>query len=160
MPSNFGSKQSGKTAYRPKEEYIIHIQLNPQGEMFGYMEEFFHAEQYLFYSERWAGDIEFEAKAFFAEVFIKMGRDSLSKIFRDNLDYYKTILEYVKEPDEDKRCDALIAFQRLGYSNFQTKNDVKNLDEILKIYNKYYQKNFFHFSLDSYPTAYIIFAGE
>lgn len=86
MPSNFGSKQSGKTAYRPKEEYIIHIQLNPQGEMFGYMEEFFHAEQYLFYSERWAGDIEFEAKAFFAEVFIKMGRDSLSKIFRDNLD--------------------------------------------------------------------------
>ena len=138
MPSNFGSKQSGKTAYRPKEEYIIHIQLNPQGEMFGYMEEFFHAEQYLFYSERWAGDIEFEAKAFFAEVFIKMGRDSLSKIFRDNLDYYKTILEYVKEPDEDKRCDALIAFQRLGYSNFQTKNDVKNLDEILKIYNKYF----------------------
>ena len=94
----------------------------------------------MFYSERRAGDIEFEAKAFFAEVFIKMGRDSLSKIFRDNLDYYKTILEYVKEPDEDKRCDALIAFQRLGYSNFQTKNDVKNLDEILKIYNKYYQK--------------------
>lgn len=139
-PSNFGSKQSGKTAYRPKEEYIIQIQLNPQGEMFGYMEEFFHAEQYLFYSERRAGDIEFEAKAFFAEVFIKMNRDSLSKIFRDNLDYYKTILEYVKEPDEDKRCDALIAFQRLGYTNFQTKNDVRNLDEILKIYNKYNQK--------------------
>ena len=139
-PSNFGSKQSGKTAYRPKEEYIIQIQLNPQGEMFGYMEEFFHAEQYLFYSERRAGDIEFEAKAFFAEVFIKMNRDSLSKSFRDNLDYYKTILEYVKEPDEDKRCDALIAFQRLGYTNFQTKNDVRNLDEILKIYNKYNQK--------------------
>lgn len=139
-PSNFGSKQSGKTAYRPKEEYIIQIQLNPQGEMFGYMEEFFHAEQYLFYSERRAGDIEFEAKAFFAEVFIKMNRDSLSKIFRDNLDYYKTILEYVKEPDKDKRCDALIAFQRLGYTNFQTKNDVRNLDEILKIYNKYNQK--------------------
>ena len=139
-PSNFGSKQSGKTAYRPKEEYIIQIQLNPQGEMFGYMEEFFHAEQYLFYSERRAGDIEFEAKAFFAEVFIKMNRDSLSKIFRDNLDYYKTILEYVKEPDEDKRCNALIAFQRLGYTNFQTKNDVRNLDEILKIYNKYNQK--------------------
>ena len=39
-PSNFGSKQSGKTAYRPKEEYIIHIQLNPQGEMFGYMKSF------------------------------------------------------------------------------------------------------------------------
>lgn len=104
--------------------------------------------------------LNLKQKHFFAEVFIKMGRDSLSKIFRDNLDYYKTILEYVKEPDEDKRCDALIAFQRLGYSNFQTKNDVKNLDEILKIYNKYYQKNFFHFSLDSYPTAYIIFAGE
>ena len=82
--------------------------------------------------------LNLKQKHFFAEVFIKMGRDSLSKIFRDNLDYYKTILEYVKEPDEDKRCDVLIAFQRLGYSNFQTKNDVKNLDEILKIYNKYW----------------------
>ena len=86
--------------------------------MFGYMEEFFHEEQYLFYSERRAGDIEFEAKAFFAEVFIKMGRDSLSKIFRDNLDYYKTILEYVKEPDEDKRCECANCLSTIGVFEF------------------------------------------
>ena len=150
-PSNFGSKQSGKIAYRPKEKKY-HIKLNPQGEMFGYMEEFFHALQYLASGQttQYTGDIEFEAKVLLARIFSNLTKDeqdSLSFSIKSNYEYFEAILKYIDNygvdstKNESNRRNAINALNHMGYMGFPMTDDGRNLDEILKNYYKIFQKS-------------------
>lgn len=76
-PSSFRSFESGLTtpisSYTPDglfKEYFVKIRLNPEGDIYGYMEEFFHSMQYLSSNQKieFVGDIEFEAKVFLATI--------------------------------------------------------------------------------------------
>lgn len=146
--SEFSSYQSGETKYRCYSSvdgsfrYEVEIRLNPNGDYYGYLEEFFHAEQFLAARQKVKiGDIEFEAKAFLARIFNGMSKDSLNLIIRDNLEYYNSILDYINNPkDENKRKKALDSFVHMGYMNYLMDDD-KTLDERLKEYYKYFPKD-------------------
>lgn len=158
-PSVFNSNQSAETkpySHKTPEglfiEYTIQINLNPQGDVYGYMEEFFHALQYLT-SDRmiqYIGDIEFEAKVLLARIFSNLTKDeqdSLSFSIKSNYEYFEAILKYIDNygidstKNESNRREAINALNHMGYMGFPMTDDGRNLDEILKNYYKVFPKS-------------------
>lgn len=149
--SEFTSYQSGMTKSKYSSSFIryeVEICLNPDGDYYGYLEEFFHAEQYLSAKQKVIiGDMEFEAKAFLAKIFSTFTEDeqyALKLRLNGNDDYFTSIFLYVDnyglnaENDEINRINAVGAFIHMGYLGFEMSDDARNLDEILTNYYKFF----------------------
>ena len=124
------------------------ISLNINGNIYGYLEEFFHADQYLnsgSTSKLLRGDVEFEAKLLLASIF----RDFSDKdyqlagsVINDQKSYFKAIYNYYTNPNLDTRIAAMGAFAHLGYLGYEMSYEGAELDNylnnILHTYHKYY----------------------
>jgi hypothetical protein len=111
------------------------------GSLIAFLEEFFHAYQYLnAKQELLKGDVEFEAKAFIARFLAEANDPSLTsnRKHRDNVKHFKSIYNYIRNPNDSSRLAALDAFVHLGYMNYPMSDDGRNLDYILKCYNQFY----------------------
>ena len=121
------------------------MNLNVKGKDYGFLEEFFHALQFL-YTERteqaMKGDIEFEAKAFMGKMIDLYFQNDTSNYLTSNYDYFKTISDYVDNRTEVMRDSALNAFFHLGYENSPMKYEGADLStylgSILTTYHLYF----------------------
>ena len=111
------------------------------GSLIAFLEEFFHAYQYLnAKQELLKGDVEFEAKAFIARFLAEANDPSLTSNMKHecNDEHFTSIYDYICNPNESNRIAALDAFVHLGYMNYPMSDDGRKLDYILKCYNQFY----------------------
>lgn len=153
MPS-YVSGQTYKGTTEMNGQFIryphVTIELNVEGHTLGYLEEFFHAQQFLV-TERTQvpqmGDIEFEAKIFMAKMLQLLQYNSSLDVPPDiigNIDHYNAIWNYFENRTEDNRVDAMDAFLHLGYMGYNLSYEGSSLnnhlDELLTTYYTHFER--------------------